>query len=284
MSGGWLWLLLWGISLPLAGFLVGVDRRLTARLQGRVGPPLLQPFWDVGKLLGKRGPMPAPRQALWAAGYPVFLGVAAAETLAGQNLLLIVFLLGLATACLAVAGFVGPSPYSQLGAQRQLFLGLIYEPILLLWALGVRDVTGHFALANAAAAFPPLVLRLPLFLPGLLIALAVAWRKSPFDLASSAHAHQELVAGLASEMGGGVMALVELGHWWELALFLFLIFLMGYPSLFLGLALVTVFYLGTIFLDNLLPRLTWRYLWPVGWAAGLGGGILNLAWLALTFR
>ncbi|MDR2744158.1 MAG: NADH-quinone oxidoreductase subunit H, partial [Desulfovibrio sp.] len=35
------------------GLLSGVDRRLTARLQSRVGPPLLQPFYDVLKLFGK---------------------------------------------------------------------------------------------------------------------------------------------------------------------------------------------------------------------------------------
>jgi formate hydrogenlyase subunit 4 len=34
----------------LAGILNGIDRRLTARMQGRVGPPLLQPFYDVAKL------------------------------------------------------------------------------------------------------------------------------------------------------------------------------------------------------------------------------------------
>lgn len=279
-----LWPALWVVSLPLAGLLVGLDRRLTARLQGRMGPPLLQPFWDVGKLLGKKGNMPAPRQAVWAAGYVAFLGLAMADVLAGQNLLLIVFLLGLATACLAVAGFVGPSPYSQLGAQRQLFLGLIYEPVLLIWALGIRDVTGHFAMAATFTGTAPLWWKLPLFLPGLWIALAVAWRKSPFDLASSAHAHQELVAGLSSEMGGRVMALVELGHWWELALFLCFVFWMGYPSLLWGAILVVLFYLVTILMDNLLPRLTWRYLWPAGWAVGLGGGILNLAWLAMSSR
>ena len=39
---------------PLAGALLdGVDRKLSARMQGRKGPPLLQPFYDLGKLFSK---------------------------------------------------------------------------------------------------------------------------------------------------------------------------------------------------------------------------------------
>ena len=274
-----IWVLCWLLSLPVAGFLMGVDRRLTARLQGRVGPPLWQSIWDAGKLLAKPALRPAPRQALWAAGYLGFLGLAVACLLGGADLVLVVLLLGMATASLAVAGFIGPSPFSQLGAQRQLFLGLIYEPVLLLLALGVQRVTGGWTFAGASL---PLLYRLPLFLPGLLVALLAAWRKSPFDLASSEHAHQELVAGLATEMGGRVLGLVELGHWWEMELLLLLAASLGYPSLGWALGLALAFFLLGILLDNLLPRLTWRYLWPLGWALGLGGGLLNLIWLGMS--
>jgi ech hydrogenase subunit B len=37
----------------IGGLLAGIDRKVTARLQGRYGPPLLQPFYDFFKLLGK---------------------------------------------------------------------------------------------------------------------------------------------------------------------------------------------------------------------------------------
>jgi ech hydrogenase subunit B len=274
-----IWLPIWVLSLPAAGFLFGLDRRLTARLQGRIGPPLLQPVWDAGKLLSKPAARPAPRQALWVAAYLAFAGLALACLLAGVDLVLVVLLLGMATASLAVAAFVGPSPFSQLGAQRQLFLGLMVEPVLLLLALGVQRVTGGFTPAGASA---PLVWRLPLFLPGLFIALAAAWRKSPFDLASSAHAHQELAAGVTTEMGGRLLGLVELGHWWELALLLALVAWMGYPSPVWAAALPAAFFVAAILMDNLLPRLTWRHLWPVGWIVGLGGGLLNLIWLGMV--
>ena len=37
----------------LGGIIMGLDRKITARMQGRMGPPLLQPFYDIFKLMGK---------------------------------------------------------------------------------------------------------------------------------------------------------------------------------------------------------------------------------------
>jgi formate hydrogenlyase subunit 4 len=46
--------ILFVVAAPLfGGLLAGVDRIVSARMQGRVGPPLLQPFYDVGKLFEK---------------------------------------------------------------------------------------------------------------------------------------------------------------------------------------------------------------------------------------
>ena len=45
------WAIVFILVAPVAGGLVmGIDRRITARMQGRYGPPILQPFYDVGKL------------------------------------------------------------------------------------------------------------------------------------------------------------------------------------------------------------------------------------------
>ena len=35
----------------IGGLMSGIDRKITARMQGRQGPPILQPFYDVIKLL-----------------------------------------------------------------------------------------------------------------------------------------------------------------------------------------------------------------------------------------
>ena len=43
------------VLAPLVGGLLdGLDRKISARMQGRIGPPLLQPFYDVAKLWNKQ--------------------------------------------------------------------------------------------------------------------------------------------------------------------------------------------------------------------------------------
>ena len=52
---------------PLAGGLIfGLDRVFTARLQSRIGPPVLQPFYDVFKLFGKSSMVVNPWQVFCA--------------------------------------------------------------------------------------------------------------------------------------------------------------------------------------------------------------------------
>ena len=44
--------LVFAIVAPVLGcLLAGLDRKISARMQGRVGPPLLQPYYDVRKLI-----------------------------------------------------------------------------------------------------------------------------------------------------------------------------------------------------------------------------------------
>ena len=46
--------LVFAIVAPVLGcLLAGLDRKISARMQGRVGPPLLQPYYDVRKLIEK---------------------------------------------------------------------------------------------------------------------------------------------------------------------------------------------------------------------------------------
>ena len=54
LTNQWLYAFLVLLSAPVAGaLLTGIDRKLTARMQGRIGPPLLQPFYDLAKLSAK---------------------------------------------------------------------------------------------------------------------------------------------------------------------------------------------------------------------------------------
>jgi formate hydrogenlyase subunit 4 len=69
-----------------------------------------------------------------------------------------------------------------------------------------------------------------IFLPGVFLGLVyilgIKFRKSPFDLAMSHHAHQELIKGTVTEFSGKTLAMVEVAHWYEN------IFLLGFVYLF----------------------------------------------------
>ncbi|HUV33890.1 MAG TPA: NADH-quinone oxidoreductase subunit H, partial [Candidatus Desulfaltia sp.] len=98
------------ISLALAlatplmgGVLSGIDRKLTARMQERVGPPLLQPFYDVIKLWAKKPMIASSLQPVLAFGYLGFALVAAGMVTFRQDLLLVLFVTAMADICLTVA-------------------------------------------------------------------------------------------------------------------------------------------------------------------------------------
>ena len=62
----------------LGGLLCGIDRKLTARMQNRIGPPILQPFYDVLKLWGKQPMISSSLQPILASSYFLFSVVALA--------------------------------------------------------------------------------------------------------------------------------------------------------------------------------------------------------------
>ena len=57
----------------LGGLIAGIDRKITARMQGRVGPPILQPFYDVLKLFEKEKVVVTRSQNYYVLCYVVFM-------------------------------------------------------------------------------------------------------------------------------------------------------------------------------------------------------------------
>jgi formate hydrogenlyase subunit 4 len=79
---------------------------------------------------------------------------------------------------------------------------MAYEPMVLLTAIGMYMVTKSFYVHEIASHPTLLVLTLPGIFLGFLYTLEIKFRKSPFDLSSSHHAHQELVRGMTTEFSG----------------------------------------------------------------------------------
>ena len=104
----------------VGGFLAGLDRIISARMQGRVGPPVLQPFYDVLKLFEKEKITVNKVQDFYVACFLLFVVVTGCFFFAGGDLLLVLFTLTTASAFLIIAAYSSNSPYAQLGAEREL--------------------------------------------------------------------------------------------------------------------------------------------------------------------
>ena len=267
------------VCAPLVGgFLAGLDRKISARMQGRVGPPVLQPFYDVLKLTEKE-PITVNRvQDFYVMCFFLFVLATGGLFFAGENLLLVMFTLTLASVFLIVAAFSSNSPYAEVGAERELLQMLAYEPMVLIACVGFYMFTGSFQVGqimlSTTMPFPYLI---GLFV-GFLFILTIKFRKSPFDLSMSHHAHQELVAGLKTEFSGKTLALLEAAHWYENVFLLgFMFFVNGqWWGYVIGGVVVLLTYFLEILIDNSFARMKWQVAINSSWIVALVLGTVNL--------
>jgi ech hydrogenase subunit B len=280
----WIWLLLYLLLGPVAGgLLAGADRIISARMQSRLGPPILQPFYDVLKLWHKENMVARRSQSFYIFFFLILTVFCGALFFAGLDVLLVIFALTLAAIFFVLAAYKASSPYSFIGAERELIQMMAYEPMVLLCAVGMYMVTGSFYVQDIAAFNRPLLFALPGIFLGLIFALEIKFRKSPFDLSGSHHAHQELVRGITTEFSGKALAMIEVAHWYEsvfLLGWLYLFFAAWHPGL--GVAATLAVYFFVILVDNAFARLKWpaalKSTWMVTLILGFGN-IMVLSWL-----
>lgn len=270
----------------IGGLLAGLDRVISARLQGRQGPPVLQPFYDVFKLFEKEAITVNNVQDFYVACFLIFVAITGCFFFAGGDLLLIIFTLTLASVFLIVAAFSSNSAYPQLGAERELLQMLAYEPMVLITAVGFYLFNGSFNISDimqgteiGGGTTMPFLYMIGIF-AGFLFILTIKFRKSPFDLSMSHHAHQELVAGLKTEFSGKTLAMLEVAHWYEN------IFLLGFVFLFfangtvwgaiLGVVVCLATYFLEVVIDNSFARMKWQIALKASWFVALVLGMVNL--------
>ena len=163
------------LVLGLAPGLVGVVRWLKARLQSRRGAPPWQPYYELRKLFGKE--VVVSRNASWLfrlAPYVVFASTAAAACLVPAlaverpldsvgDLLVVVYLLLLATVFLALAGLDPGSAFGGMGSSREMTVAALAEPTVALAVFALALSAGSTnlgqivarTLADPAAALSP---------------------------------------------------------------------------------------------------------------------------------
>lgn len=271
------------VAAPVVGALIaGLDRKVTARVQGRIGPPILQPFYDVLKLL-RKSPIGLNRvQIFYAWMHLAFMLMVVTLLAFGQDLLMVLFAHAFASIALILGGMSVRSPYSRIGSQRKIMQMLAYEPVLVLLIVGVYLSRGSFQAGQVAQSTQPLLLSLPLVFLAFLMAVAIELHKSPFDVSTSHHAHQELVKGVTTEYSGPYLAIIEVAHFYETAVLFAIIAIFWLPNLLIGVPIAAAAFLLLILIDNAFARHTSMWMVKFMWTVPMALALSNVIWLYLS--
>ncbi|MGN0701719.1 MAG: NADH-quinone oxidoreductase subunit H [Lentihominibacter sp.] len=271
----------------VGGILAGLDRKLSAKMQRRVGPPVLQPFYDVAKLFQKEKMTPTAFQDFYVLVFVVFIIASGVIFFMGGDLLLVIFTLTIGAAFLIIAAYSSNSPYAEAGAERELLAMMAYEPMVLLTVIGFYLYSGSFKVSDIMAGESmPFLPMIGIFV-GWLFILTMKFRKSPFDLSMSHHAHQELVRGMTTEFVGRTMGWIEISHWYEnvfLLGFVFLFFANGtWYGWIIGIVVAIAAYFLEVLIDNCFARMKWQFAFKSAWIVAVVLGVINLFVLYLCF-
>ncbi|MBR6274444.1 MAG: NADH-quinone oxidoreductase subunit H [Lachnospiraceae bacterium] len=277
-----IWTIGYIILAPLVGgFLSGLERKIGARMQGRKGPSVWQSFRDVKKLFSKKSQQVNGGQMFLLVSYFFFVVATGALIFSGYDLLLAFFTLTTASMFLVAAGSCTHSPYSLLGANREMLQMMAYEPMVLLTAVGFYLACGDFDVQSIAfneGLLP--IAKLPGIFIGFMFIMTIKLRKSPFDISTSHHAHQEIVKGITTEMSGPMLGLFEISEWYEkvfLTAIVGLFFVNGTPLSFVvsGIAMLLAFFIE-ILIDNSCARLSWEQMLKSSWFVTIVFGGINI--------
>jgi NADH-quinone oxidoreductase subunit H len=199
-----------------------IDRRVAARLQGRLGPPYFQPLADFVKLLAKEDLLPFGADERACAALPIVSLAAVLTTvlhipIGGRvisafegDLIVVLFLLTIPALAYFLAGWLSVSVYSVLGGTRSVFQYFAYEVPFLMALSGPAILSGSWSIARIAEQQSQTVwmgLVQPLGFLLAIVGLIGKLKRSPFDIPK---AKSEISAGPLTEFSGRKLALWHL--------------------------------------------------------------------------
>ncbi len=293
-------LLIWPgliVSALLGWYFAWMIRKLTARLQGRQGPPFYQPFFDFVKLISKVTIVPDGISPIAFYGLPVVAVVSIAFALAmlplpgniapsfAGDLVLFLYLLEMPAICTILAGYSSKSLYGQVSSSREAVLLLGYNVPFLASVIVLAIQAKSFQLADIANQSWSFVHLLAVL--AFLIALPARIRTNPFSIPN---AEQEIVAGSTTEYNGVPLALFELAHELELVAVLGLFASLFFPLGDLAVGFKGLIYLAigfaTVLLISVLSTITarfkinqaFRFYWVWGTLTAAAAFVFALLW------
>ena len=231
-----------GLALLLSPLLEGIMRKLRARIHSRIGPPILQPYYDLLKLMGKENLRTGDPWSGFAtilalastltAGLLIPLGGEAALAGAG-DLLVFLYFVGISAVAVIFMGMVSRSPYGFLGSSREMMIYLTVEPVLFITlitaAVHARSLRLYDLVLRNHAMGPQISMVIAAL--AYFLVLQAQLGRLPFDIAE---AETEIMGGPSIEIGGAKLALFKWSVHAKLLIFtaLFVEVFVPWPKIF----------------------------------------------------
>jgi len=279
------WLFLVAV-IPLGLLFEGIERKLTARFENRLGPPIWQPFYDVAKLLQKGDSDSRAKDNMFfrvcpalylLASFTLFLFLPFQLVAFEYDFILIIYISVLCSGLYVLAGFASNSPFGIVGSMREVIPMVAAEMVLavVVFSFMVANKVTSFAAYPAGMPF----LAAPLAAVCLLFVAIIEIKITPFD---TAEAPTEIMHGYSTEFSSRGLAAIEIAKYLKLLFFSFLItfLLFGHLDiwLFLPISLVVLFFLTYEKVTT--PRLrvdqTFKAFVPI-----LATALVQLVWLVV---
>jgi formate hydrogenlyase subunit 4 len=209
----------------------GIYRKVYARFQNRIGPPVLQPFYDILKLFSKKkikrinDPFFKYAPILYFISiYVLFLFIPFSMISFEYDFIFVLYLTILASAFYVLAGLSSDNPYGIIGSTRDMILMILYEITLVITVFSFILKAGVLSFSDFNPSL--LLLSLPISSLGLFITSMIEAHVTPFD---TTEAPTEIMGGSRTEYSGSGLAFMNLSA--ALRRLFFTLFL---PMLFFG--------------------------------------------------
>jgi NADH-quinone oxidoreductase subunit H len=308
-------ILFWILVFPgflftlIVGLLLSwVVRKVSALVQWRVGPPLLQPLFDVIKLMGKeilipkeanRGvfimaPIAAMAAIMLLSAMLWRITIAPSQIFVG-DVIVAIYLMTLPSLALILGSSASASPHAAIGTSREMKLILAYElPLVMALVVVIIKTGGQISLAEIAQSKPIFSISGAIAFLVSLLTVQAKLGFVPFDIAE---AESEIASGVMMEYSGATLAIWKITQAMMLAalpLFLVMVFLGGFGmtavTFAAGIAKYILVVVLLILIKNTNPRLridqAMKFFWvycglgmAVAVAMAIIGSTLSIGWL-----
>ena len=235
------------LVVPISLLLEGIRRKLLARMQNRIGPPIWQPFYDVMKLFEKKESDSKATENVFfnitpflylVTTFALFFFIPFPLIGFQFDFILFVYVLILSGALYVLSGFASNSPYGSIGSMRELILMICYEAIFVVSIFTFILFSDIKSLTDFNQTL--LIYNLPIASACLFVVALVEMRITPLD---TVEAPTEIMGSVETEYSGRSLGFLEVSKALKSAFFIFLV-----TMLFFGIKDVIFFSILTLFM------------------------------------